>query len=47
MYVIFLNVLKGCDFIIDEINEKIDIYYIWVLTYGQKDDLERQKQCMI
>ena len=38
------NLVKGCDFIIDEINEKIDICYIRVSTYGQKDDLERQKQ---
>ena len=41
------NLVKGCDFIIDEINEKIDICYIRVSTYGQKDDLERQKQYMI
>jgi len=41
------NLVKGCDFIIDEINEKINICYIRVSTYGQKDDLERQKQYMI
>ena len=36
------NIIKGCDFNIEEIKERIDICYIRVSTYAQKDDLERQ-----
>lgn len=32
-----------CDIKIEELNEKINISYVRVSTYGQKDDLERQK----
>ena len=37
------NIIKGCDFNIKEIKERIDICYIRVSTYAQKDDLERQR----
>lgn len=40
------NVVKGCDLDIDKITNKIDICYVRVSTYGQKDDLERQKMYM-
>lgn len=35
------NVVKGCDLDIDKITNKIDICYVRVSTYGQKDDLEK------
>jgi putative resolvase len=34
---------EECEIIIEEIKNKIDICYVRVSTYGQKDDLERQK----
>jgi len=37
------NIIKGCDFNIEEIKDRIDICYIRVSTYAQKDDLERQR----
>ena len=37
------NIINGCDFNIEEIKERIDICYIRVSTYAQKDDLERQR----
>ncbi|ADO67391.1 putative resolvase [Cafeteria roenbergensis virus] len=34
---------EECDIKVEEISQKINISYVRVSTYGQKDDLERQK----